>query len=790
MPESTTIDVSGMTCAACSARVERALKHAPGVTDAHVNLMTAQATVGFDPAATSADRLVDVVRATGYGADLPVPGRSAEEELDQQDAARAAEQVELRRKAALSGVAAILTMLVSMPVAHGEAGSAMIDPTVRLMMPLSRVLESVAPWLYTIPGDALRWMLLLVTAPVVFWAGAHFYTRAWAAFRHHSADMNTLIAVGTGAAFLFSLATTLAPGWFRSHGLPPDVYYEAVVWIIALILLGNFFEARAKGRTSGAIRRLMGLRPETARVRRDGQDLDIPLSQVVVGDEVLVRPGERIPVDGTVIEGTTAVDESMLTGEPLPVHRGPGDPVIGATVNGTGAIRMRAGRIGRDTVLSRIIALVREAQGSRAPVQHLADRVSGVFVPAVISIALAAFVVWFDFGPEPRALHALVSAVTVLIIACPCAMGLAVPTAVMVGTGRGAELGVLIKGGAALQRAGETNVVVLDKTGTITEGKPVVTAVVPGPAAGIPAARRSDPGTRDSELVVLRAAASLEQHSEHPIADAIVRAARDRGAGLAEPAGFSARPGHGVTGAVDGVQVAVGNPRLLETLAITAPEPLRTRAAALEEEGATVAWVAVGGEVAGLIAVADPIRPTSAGAIASLKGMGLEVVMLTGDRARAAERVGREVGVDRVVAEVLPESKLAEVRRLQQEGRVVAMAGDGLNDAPALAQADVGIAMGTGTDVAMEAGQITLMRGDLRGVRDAIGLSRATMHVIRQNLFWALIYNVIGIPVAAGVLYPVLGLRLSPAMAAAAMAFSSVSVVSNSLRLRTALSRE
>jgi len=790
MPESTTIDVTGMTCAACSARVERALKRAPGVTDAHVNLMTAQATVGFDPAATSPDQLAEVVRTTGYGAELPLPDRSAEEEMDERDSARAREESELRRKAVLSLAAAVLTMLLSMPLAHNAESAAMVDPTVRLMMPLSRALESVVPWLYRLPGGALRWGLLLLTVPVVFWAGRHFYTRAWAAFRHHAADMNTLIAVGTGAAFLFSLTTTVVPGWFRRHGLPPDVYYEAVVWIIALILLGNFFEVRAKGRTSGAIRRLMGLRPDTARVRRNGLDLDIPIAQVVAGDELLVRPGERVPVDGVVLEGTTAVDESMLTGEPLPAARGPGDVVIGATVNGTGAIRMRAARVGRDTVLSRIIAMVREAQGSRAPVQQLADRVSAVFVPVVISIAILAFVLWFDLGPEPRGLHALVSAVTVLIIACPCAMGLAVPTAVMVGTGRGAELGVLIKGGAALQRAGEATVVLLDKTGTITEGKPTVTALIPASEFLIPGAETAERGTRNAERSLLRVAASLEHLSEHPIAAAIVRAARERGIDPPDPTGFHARPGHGVTGEVDGIPVAVGNPLLLEELGIPVDPGLAARAAALEEDGATVAWVAIGGNAAGLIGVADPVRPSSAGAVRSFREMGLEVVMLTGDRRRAAERVGKEVGVDRVVAEVLPELKLAEVRRLQAEGKVVAMAGDGLNDAPALAQADVGIAMGTGTDVAMESGQITLMRGDLGGARDAIALSRATMRVIRQNLFWALVYNVVGIPVAAGALYPILGLRLSPAMAAAAMAFSSVSVVSNSLRLRKALGKD
>jgi P-type Cu+ transporter len=779
-PASATIAVSGMTCAACSARVQRALERAPGVTQANVNLMTEQATVGFDPAVTSAESLTAVIRETGYGAELPRPGRTAEQELDAQDAAREAEITEFRRKAGLSLGAAALVMILSMPLAH-QAGAAMtLDPAVRLMMPLSILLERIAPWLYRLPGGVLRWLLLLVTAPIVLWAGRHFYARAWAAFRHHSADMNTLIAVGTGAAFLFSLATTVAAGWFQSRGLPPDVYYEAVVWIIALILLGNLFEARAKGRTSGAIRRLMGLRPDVARVRRGGEDREIPLAQVVPGDEVLVRPGERIPVDGEVLDGASAVDESMLTGEPLPVAKAAGDPVVGATVNGAGALRFRVTRVGADTVLSRIIRLVRDAQGSRAPVQHLADRVSAVFVPVVISIAVAAFVVWFDLGPAPRSLHALVAAVTVLIIACPCAMGLAVPTAVMVATGRGAELGVLIKGGAALQRAGETEVVILDKTGTITEGKPAVTEIVPTAGA--------EAGTRSAELRILRLAASLERLSEHPIAGAIVQAALERDLSAPDPDGFGVAPGLGVTGRVDGMTVVVGSIRLLQREGIPV-EGLRPAADRLSATGATVVWVAADGLAEGLIAVADPVKPTSHEAVAGLRALGLEVVMLTGDQQRAAEQVGRMVGVDRVVAEVLPEQKLEEVRRVQAGGRVVAMAGDGLNDAPALAQADVGIAMGTGTDVAMEAGQITLMRGDLRGVRDAIALSRATMRTIRQNLFWAMVYNAIGIPVAAGALYPVLGLRLSPAMAAAAMAFSSVSVVSNSLRLRKAVDR-
>jgi Cu+-exporting ATPase len=520
----------------------------------------------------------------------------------------------------------------------------------------------------------------------------------------------------------------------------------------------------------------MGLRPATAWVRHGGQDVEVPIARVMVGDEILVRPGERIPVDGEVLDGTSAVDESMLTGEPLPVTKRTGATVVGATVNGAGVLRLRATRVGRDTVLARIIRLVREAQATRAPVQHLADRVSGIFVPVVLSLAVATFVLWFDFGPQPAGLHALVFAVTVLVIACPCAMGLAVPTAVMVATGRGAELGVLIKGGAALQRAGDTGVVVLDKTGTITEGKPAVTEVHP--------ARQGDGAAGTPYL--LRLAAALEHLSEHPIAAAIVRAATD--ARLTIPAGEEVEvlPGAGMTGRVEGHAVAVGSRRLLDRLGIAVGELIEI-SDRLAERGATVAFVAVDGAAAGLIAVADPVKASAPGAIARLKAMGLEVVMLTGDQRRTADAVGRTVGVDRVVAEVLPDQKLAEIQRLQESGRVVTMVGDGLNDAPALAQADLGIAMGTGTDVAMEAGQITLMHGDLGGVATAIELSRATMRVIRQNLFWAFAYNIVGIPIAAGALYPLIGLRLSPGMAAAAMAFSSVSVVSNSLRLRRAI---
>ena len=765
VPSDLTIPVQGMTCAACSARVQRVLERTPGVSAANVNLMTGSATVSYDPASVTPDRLVEAIRDTGYGADVPGPDASPEALVDAQDTAREEEIRDLRRKLAVSLVAAILTMLVSMPLAE-LVGHDAADPLMPLMIPLTDLLRGVAPWIDGVSADAWRWLLLAITAPVVGWAGRHFYTRAWAAFRHHSADMNTLIAVGTGSAFVYSVVVTLADEWFSARGIAPHVYYEAVVWIIALILLGNLLEARAKGRTSGAIRRLIGLRPSTARVVRDGEEAEIPLAQLRLGDEVVVRPGEKIPADGTVIDGASYVDESMLTGEPLPIRKAPGDAVIGATLNRNGSIRFRVERVGPDTVLSRIVTLVQQAQGSKAPIQRLADRISAVFVPVVISIAIATFVIWFVFGPDHTYLQALVAAVTVLIIACPCAMGLAVPTAVMVSTGRGAELGILIKGGEPLERSERLDTVVFDKTGTVTEGRSSVQEVL-----------GSDQAT------LLRLAASVERRSEHPLGEAIVAGASARGLTLTEPEDFESRTGRGVSGRVEGRRVAVGNLALLYELGIDAGAFVAD-AERLAAEALTPVYVAVDGRVVGVVAVADPVKPTSRPAVAALRDMGLESVMLSGDNARTAGSVARAVGIERVIADVLPERKLEEIRRLQAEGRSVAMVGDGLNDAPALAQADVGIAMGTGTDVAMEAGDITLMRGDPLGVPAAIRLARRTMRVIRQNLFWAFIYNVIGIPIAAGALYPAFGIRLTPAMAAAAMAVSSVSVVVNSLRLR------
>ena len=771
--ETIRIPVSGMTCAACSARVQRTLQKQPGVDDAAVNLMMKSATVTFDPAAVSPERLVEAIRDTGYGAELASPDQTAFEEQEARDRATAEEFRELRRKAIASAVVGAIAMMLSMPLmsAHASHGGPVGDPFMRwAMTTLDPAIRGVAPWLYAIPPAAIAWMMLAATAGVMAWAGRHFYTRAWAAFRHHSADMNTLVAVGTGAAFLYSVLATAAPGFFLSRGVAPDVYYEAVIIIIALILTGNAFEARAKRNTSAALRALVQLQPKTARVVRFDQEVDVPVDTVESGEILVVRPGERIPVDGEVVSGESAVDESMLTGESLPVAKRAGDRVIGGTVNRTGAFRYRATTLGSDSVLARIVRLMRDAQGSRAPIQRLADRISGIFVPVVISLAIATFVVWFVASDVAPAVRAFAAAVAVLIIACPCAMGLAVPTAVMVATGKGAELGVLIKGGEALQRAGDVDTVVLDKTGTVTEGKPDVLAV-------------EAPDADADEVLAL--AAAVERLSEHPLADAVVRSARERALALGEATGFASVTGRGVRADVGGRAVAVGSAALLRETGIdpSALEPLAARQAAL---GRTPVLVAVDGRAAGVLAIADPVRESSRDAVARMRRMGLDVVMLTGDNERTARAVAREAGIERVVAGVLPDGKVDEVKRLQGAGRVVAMVGDGINDAPALAQADIGMAVGTGTDIAADAGDVVLMRGDLHGAAQAIALSRRTMRTMKQNLFWAFVYNVIGIPIAAGVLYPAFGLLLSPILASAAMAFSSVSVVTNSLRLRRA----
>ena len=634
-----------------------------------------------------------------------------------------------------------------------------IDPPVRAAL----------PWLYAIEPQALTYALLAVTVFVMAWAGRHFYTRAWSGLKHGTADMSTLIAVGTGSAFLYSLAATLVPAWFVADGARPDVYYEAVIIIIALVLLGNAMEARAKTQTTRALRQLAKLQPSTARVRRDGQEQDIPIAAVRAGDVVLVRPGERFPVDGEVTSGSGAVDESMLTGESMPVEKAPGDRVIGATVNQTAALEVRATAIGAASVLARIVTLMKEAQGSQAPIQRLADRISAVFVPVVISIAVATFAAWLLLPDTPSFASALTAAVAVLIIACPCAMGLAVPTAVMVASGRGAAAGILIKGGEPLERLAAVDTIVFDKTGTLTEGTPRVTdiLVVPG----------------HDRATVLRLAAALESRSEHPLAKAVVAAAGITAGPLPTVENMMASPGKGVLGIVDGRRVAAGTEALLRESGIDVT-PIESHAREWAANANTVVCVAIDGQAVAAFAIADTMRANANEVVSALARHGLHTVMLTGDRRATADAVAKRAGVSEVIAEVLPDGKVAAIKALQAAGHVVAMVGDGLNDAPALAQADIGMAMASGTDIAGEAASVTLMRSDLASVTEAIVLARTTMRTMKQNLFWAFVYNVIGIPVAAGVLFPVFGILLSPILASAAMALSSVSVVSNSLRLR------
>ena len=786
--QTVTLPVTGMTCAACQSRVQRQLSRAPGVSDASVNLLMGSATVTFNPAQSSVAALVKVVMDTGYGAEAPAADDDVVEQLATRDATTSHEYDALKVRAIVSGAAGVVAMLLSMPLMlrNDHAGLGVVaDPFMRwVMRAVSPALERAMPWLFALSTRNVTVLLLLLTVGVMVWAGRQFYVSAWAALRHRAADMNTLVAVGTGAAFLYSLLATVTPSLFTAHGVAPDVYYEAVIFIIALILTGRTLEARATRRTSNALLALASLRPTLARVMRPtpaGGEIEVELSlrDVRVNDLVVIRPGERLPVDGVVESGASAVDESMLTGESMPVAKNTGDRVIGGTINSTGALSYRATTLGSRSVLAQIMMLMRDAQASRAPIQGLADRISAIFVPTVIALSLLTFAIWFGVltysGSDAGAasVRAFAAAVAVLIIACPCAMGLAVPTAVMVATGRGAEGGVLIKGGAALQRAGDVTTVVMDKTGTVTEGRPTVTDVVPAP------------GSTQTSDEVLAIAASLEVLSEHPVAGAIVRAATDRALTLTPATAFESRTGRGATAMLGAHFVAAGNPRLLKEFGLPG-DAVAAVADALSAQGKTVVHVMMDGTVIGVIAVADRVRAGSKAAIAELQQMGLTVVMLTGDNAATANAVAREVGITRVVAEVLPAGKVDAIVEEQRGGAVVAMVGDGVNDAPALARADVGIAIGTGTDVAIEAADIALMRGDLAGVVRAIRLSRRTMRTMKQNLFWAFVYNVIGIPVAAGALYPLFGVLLSPVLASAAMAFSSVSVVTNSLRLRRA----
>ena len=778
-----------MTCAACQSFVQRKLTETAGVSKARVNLMLHNAAVAFDPRVVSVSSLVETIRGTGYGAELPTLDQSVLEAQEKHDEDQAREYRRLRLKAAISVLAGVVAMVASMPLAgmthttgNAQGLQRVRDPFLNWSMRvLDPGLRRILPWLYSASGDSIRWFLFALAAFVVGWAGRRFYIRAWAALMHRTSDMNTLVALGTGSAFLYSAAGTIAPNFFLSRGVAPDIYFEAVILIIGLVLVGNTLESRAKGQTAEALRKLVYLQPKTARVLREDAEHDLPLEAIQPGDLILVRPGERIATDGEIVSGKSSVDESMLTGESLPVEKSVDDRVIGGTLNHRGSFQYRATTLGEVSTLAQIVRLLREAQGSRAPIQRLADRVSAIFVPSVLGIAVFTFAIWRFFAPGAGIMQACAAAVAVLVIACPCAMGLAVPTAVMVATGRGATFGLLIKGGEALQRLEKINTVVLDKTGTITAGRPEVTDVLLASRSSAEASASNDSSHTEERLV--RAAAALERASEHPLGAAVVRYAERLGLAVSRPNIFESQAGYGVSGTVDGVRMLVGNASLMERNGV-AVESMTAAAERLADEGKTPLWAAIDGTLAGLIAVADTVKPTSAEAVRRLRREGLRLVMLTGDTERTARAIARQVDLDDVVAGVLPAGKVDAIKRMQAERRVVAMVGDGVNDAPALAQADVGITMATGADIAMEAGDVTLMRSDLVGVAAAIALSRGTMRVIRQNLFWAFVYNVVGIPLAAGALYPAFGVLLSPVLASAAMALSSFSVVTNSLRLR------
>ena len=835
------LPIEGMSCASCAATVQEALSRATGVATASVNYATARAAVSYDDAQTNVAELIRTVRAAGYDCGKAsvsfgveqlhyapsvapleqalgrlkgvlraaanqateavtvdyVPGATTAEDLEravEQAGFHVAEPIptedpvererivrrrEIRSltwKLVLAAGVTVMAMLGSMLLMAEQSDTTFkqVDLLGRLLMPLAMKLDARLGGRLALDARWLKLGLAILTLPVVLWSGQQFYRGAWSGFKHRTADMNTLIGVGTGAAFLYSLVATLAPGLFTRAGLPADVYYEAVSAIIALILLGRLLEARAKGRTSEAIRRLAGLKAKAAHVVREGKETELPVEAVVPGDLVIVKAGEKIPVDGIVTEGASAVDESMLTGEPMPVPKKIGDEVIGATLNTTGSITFRATRVGKDAALGQIVQLVEDAQSTKAPIQRLADRVAGVFVPVVIALAITAFVVWFDFGPDPAVLFSTIALVTVLIIACPCALGLATPTAILVGTGKAAEHGILIRSGEALERLSQVRTVLLDKTGTITEGKPTVTHIV--------AAKRPD-GSPIAPAEVLKWAAAVEQRSEHPLAVAILRAAKEKQVEILPVEKFAVMEGRGARGTVDRRVIEVVSLRHARERSLDLGA-LGQDADRLAVQGRTPVIVVVNNTVYAVIAISDPIKPTAKDAILHLKQLGLAVTMVSGDSRKGAEAVAQEVAIEDVISEVLPSQKADLVKKLQKLGAHVAMVGDGINDAPALAQADVGIAIGTGTDIAMEASDVTLIRGDLRGVATAVQLSRRILRTIRWNLVWAFGYNVVLIPIAAGVLYPFTGWLLSPVLASAAMAWSSLSVVLNSLTLR------
>ena len=812
------IPITGMTCTNCAATIEKGLAETPGVEHANVNFTSEKASIAYDPDKVSLEKIKDTISELGYGVATkksiyPVGGMTCVSCVAHVEEALRRLPGVVSAVANLGSEKATVEYLESTTYADlkkavedagyelGKELKALEDVSetsqreirklrTRLIIAAAftiPILVNMIAELFNVsiefPGKNL--LLWALATPVQFWAGWRFYKGAWGALRHRTTDMNTLIAVGTSAAYLYSVVAVLFPGVFTSSGMMAHVYFDTSSAIITLILLGRYLEARAKGQTSEAIKKLIGLQPKTAIVIRDGQEQQIPLEEVLTGDLVLVKPGERVPVDGIIREGYSSLDESMITGESIPVEKKTGDEVIGATINKTGSFRFEATKIGKDTTLARIVRLVEEAQGSKAPVQRLADVIASYFVPTVIGIAIITFLVWFFAGPSPQLTYAFLNFVAVLVIACPCALGLATPTAIIVGTGKGAEHGILIRSAETLERAHKINAVLLDKTGTLTMGKPAVTNIIA--AAGY------------SKDEILRLAASAEKKSEHSLAEAIIKEAVSKDLPLSPVSEFNAIPGFGIETVVDGKKLLLGNLKLIQERKLSM-NGLEVQANKLWFEGKTVMFLGIDGQVAGMIALADTIKPNAVNVVRQLHKMGIEVAMVTGDNQRTAEAIAKQAGIGRVFADVLPEHKADDVKKLQSEGKVVAMVGDGINDAPALAQADVGIAIGTGTDVAMETGDITLIRGELNGIVTAISLSKRTMRTIRQNLFWAFAYNVILIPIAAGVLYfafrnstvPsglkfILGDRgfLNPIMAAAAMALSSITVVTNSLRLRT-----
>ncbi|MEO1432734.1 MAG: heavy metal translocating P-type ATPase [Cyanobacteria bacterium J06633_8] len=744
------LKLRGMSCAGCANTIEKVINSVPGVRECNVNFAIEQATVKYNPEKTDIQQIQNAVDAAGYSA-TPIQEQEIMGEDDTEIAARKADRNSLIAKVVVGAVISIILIIGSFPMMTGLE------------------LSFIPAWLHN------PWLQLAITSPVQFWCGYGFYTGTLKAIKRGDATMDTLIALGTSAAFFYSLFATVSPDFFVNQGLRVEVYYETAAVVITLILLGKLFESRAKAKTSEAIRQLIGLQAKDARVIRDGKEIDVPIQEVELDEIILVRPGEKIPVDGEIIQGSSTVDEAMVTGESFPVKKQPGDEVIGATINKTGSFKFRVSRVGKDTTLSQIVQLVRQAQASKAPIQRLADRVTGWFVPVVIVIAIFTFAIWFNATSNISL--ALITTVGVLIIACPCALGLATPTSIMVGTGKGAEHGILIKGAESLELAHKIQTIVLDKTGTLTEGKPTVTnfVTVYGTA-------------NDNEFEIIKLAAALGHNSEHPLAEAVVKYAQNQNVKLIDSRNFEAVPGSGIQGYVLDKFVQIGTKRWLEEVGIDT-NLFHEQKETWEAEGKTVIWIGVDGKVEGLMGIADTLKPTSIQAVRMLQKLGLEVVMLTGDNLATAEAIATEVGIDRVFAEVRPQQKAEAVKSLQAEKKksrykTVAMVGDGINDAPALAQADVGMAIGTGTDVAIAASDITLISGDLRLIVTAIKLSRATINNIRQNLFFAFFYNTLGIPIAAGILFPIFGWLLNPIIAGGAMACSSVSVVSNALRLR------